>query len=73
MEYIVALVTLLAAGSYAVFIVVNVEKGKSWALEIAAAISAMDPHTLDRPFERSEAQAAEEVSAEKPEPERLAA
>jgi hypothetical protein len=73
MEYLVALLTLLAAGAYAVFIVVNVEKGKSWALEIAQAISAMDPNVLDRPMDRRDAEIADEKLPASAEPERLAA
>lgn len=73
MEYLVAILALLAASGYAVFIAVNIEKGKSWALEIAHAISAMDPNSSSRPVELRESEEAEEVTAESVEPERLAA
>ena len=44
MEYLVAALALLLAVSYGVLIAVNIEKGKSWALETAQAISMLDPH-----------------------------
>ena len=47
MEYLVALLVLGATVGYAVFIAVNIEKGKRWALEIARAISLMDPNSVD--------------------------
>jgi len=43
MEYLVAALVLLVAVGYAVVIAVNVEKGKPWALEIAQAVSMLDP------------------------------
>lgn len=46
MEYLVAALILLFAVGYGVLIAVNVEKGKRWALEIAQAISMLDPHTM---------------------------
>ena len=46
MEYLVAALILLFAVGYAVLIAVNVEKGKSWALEMAQAISMLDPQTM---------------------------
>jgi len=73
MEYLVAILALLAAGGYAVFIAVNIEKGKSWALEIAHASSAMDPNSLYRPMDLRESEESEEVAATPVEPERLAA
>lgn len=73
MEYAVALLTLLAAVGYAVFIAVNIEKGKPWALEISRTISMMDPNGRDLP-QSFEAEASAEVETEVlPEPERLAA
>ena len=47
MEYLVALLVLGAAVGYAVFIAVNIEKGRGWAIEIAKAISLMDPNSVD--------------------------
>ena len=47
MEYLIGLLVLGLAVGYAVFIAVNIEKGKSWALEIARAISLMDPNSVD--------------------------
>jgi hypothetical protein len=58
MEYLVAALALLFAVGYAVLIAVNIEKGKSWALEIARAVSMLDPQTMN--FElRSRAMEAE--------------
>ena len=48
MEYLVAALILLVTVGYAVFIAVNIEKGKSWAVEIARAISMLDPQTMNR-------------------------
>ena len=48
MEVLFALLTLGAAIGYAVFLGVNIEKGKPWALEIARAISVLDPHSVDQ-------------------------
>ena len=48
MEYLVAALILLATVGYAVFIAVNIEKGKSWAVEIARAISTLDPQAMNR-------------------------
>ncbi len=45
MEYLVASLVVLLTVAYAVTIAVNVEKGKSWALEIARAISMLDPQS----------------------------
>lgn len=73
MEYLVAILALLAAGGYAVFIAVNIEKGKSWALETARAISAMDPNALDFPMTQRNAEVVDETPVECVEPERLAA
>lgn len=73
MEYLVALLTLLAAVGYAVFIAVNIEKGKSWAVEIARAISMMDPNGLDRPLDVTAESRAETPEVEAEVPERLAA
>lgn len=46
MEYVVAALVLLFAIGYAVVIAVNIEKGKSWAIEIARAISMLDPESV---------------------------
>ena len=43
MEYVVAALVLLGTVAYAVVLAVNIEKGKSWALEIARTISMLDP------------------------------
>jgi len=48
MEVLFAFLTLGAAIGYAVFLGVNIEKGKPWALEIARAISVLDPHSVDQ-------------------------
>ncbi len=48
MEVLFAFLTLGAASGYAVFLGVNIEKGKPWALEIARAISVLDPHSVDQ-------------------------
>ena len=45
MEYIVAALAMLLAVGYAVLIAVNIEKGKGWAMEIARAISMLDPQS----------------------------
>ena len=77
MEYLVATLVLLFAIAYAVTIAVNVEKGKSWALEIAHAISMLDPQARGCDLRTRALQAP--VSEEEPEtvaetePDRLAA
>ena len=43
MEYLVGALVLLFTVAYAVFIAVSIEKGRSWALETARAISMLDP------------------------------
>ncbi len=43
MEYLVGTLVLLFTVSYAVFIAVSIEKGRTWALETARAISMLDP------------------------------
>ncbi len=48
MEFLFAILTLGAAIGYAVFLGVNIEKGKPWALEIARAISVLDPNSVDQ-------------------------
>lgn len=73
MEYLVASLTLLAAVGYAVFIALNIEKGKPWAVETAWAISMMDPNALDRPIDAVPEARAEETDIETEIPERLAA
>lgn len=77
MEYLVATLVLLSAIAYAVTIAVNIEKGKGWALEIAHAISMLDPQATGCEF-RARAmeapvkeEASEAVAAS--EPDRLAA
>lgn len=78
MEYLVAALALLFATGYAVLIAVNIEKGKSWAMEIARAISMLDPQsgnfeTRVRAMEEAPL-APEPESAPLPEvPDRLAA
>ena len=47
MEYIVALLALGISVGYAVFIAVNIERGKTWAKEIARAVSMLDPQSLN--------------------------
>jgi hypothetical protein len=47
MEYLVIVMTLLVAVSYAVFVGVSIERGKSWAREVARAVSMLDPYTVD--------------------------
>ncbi len=64
MEYIVAALAMLLAVGYAVFIAVNVEKGKSWALDIAQAISMLDPQTVNYELRAR----AMETEPEAPEP-----
>jgi hypothetical protein len=73
MEYLVAALVLLLTVSYAVFIAVSIEKGKSWAVETARAISMLDPATacfelrdrLREPVQES-VEAAVEPEAEAP-------
>ena len=48
MEYLIALLILAVTVAYAVFIAVNIEKGKSWAVDIAWAISMLDPGSIDQ-------------------------
>ena len=48
MEVLFAILTLGAAIGYAVFLGVNIEKGKPWALDIARAISVLDPNSVDQ-------------------------
>lgn len=48
MEYLVAVLLIVLTVGYAVFIAVNIEKGKPWAIEIARAASMMDPLSVDR-------------------------
>ena len=81
MEYIVASLVLLLAIAYAVVIAVNIEKGKGWALEIAHAISMLDPQatSFDLRTRALEAPLAEAGAEEEPEvvaesvPDRIAA
>ncbi len=47
MEYLVAGLALLIAAGYAAFIAVNIEKGKPWAIDIAKAVSMLDPGSID--------------------------
>jgi len=46
METLVAVLVLVITVAYAVFIAVSIEKGKSWAVEIARAISMLDPQSV---------------------------
>ena len=46
MEILVATLVLVITVAYAVFIAVSIEKGKSWAVEIARAVSMLDPHSV---------------------------
>jgi len=46
MEILVAVLVMLITVAYAVFIAVSIEKGKSWAVEIARAISVLDPQSV---------------------------
>ncbi len=46
MEIFVAVLVLVITVAYAVFIAVSIEKGKSWAVEIARAISMLDPQSV---------------------------
>ena len=46
MEILVAVLVLVITAAYAVFIAVSIEKGKTWALEIARAISMLDPQSV---------------------------
>jgi hypothetical protein len=48
MEYLVAVLLVVLTVGYAIFIAVNIEKGKPWAIEIARAASMMDPLSADR-------------------------
>lgn len=77
MEYLVAALVLTLAIAYAVVIAVNIEKGKSWAMEIARAISMLDPQAVSCEL-RSRALEAPALDTEvepvqEAEPERLAA
>ncbi len=77
MEYLVATLVLLFAIAYAVIIAVNIEKGKSWALEIAHAISMLDPQATGcdlraRSLEAPVTEEEPEIVADS-EPDRLAA
>jgi len=47
MEYLVAFLALMTTVIFAVVIALNIEKGKSWALEIAQAVSVLDPYSPD--------------------------
>ena len=46
MEILVAALVLVITVAYAVFIAVSIEKGKTWAIEIARAISVLDPQSV---------------------------
>ena len=76
MEYLVAALILLATVGYAVFIAVNIEKGKTWAVEIARAISMLDPQAMNRHLRYPVIEtpsAPESEVVEVPQPDRLAA
>jgi hypothetical protein len=47
MEYLIAALVLLGTVAYAAVIAVNIEKGRSWALEIAQSISMLDPESAN--------------------------
>lgn len=78
MEYLVAALVLLVTVGYAVVIAVNIEKGKSWALEIARAISMLDPqsashHLRERALETEPTPTPSPDRADPVESDRLAA
>jgi hypothetical protein len=63
MEYLFAFLALVTTVAFAVFIAVNIEKGKPWAFEIAQAVSLLDPNSLDHPLRhRPEGRQAETVA-----------
>ena len=78
MEYLVAALALLLATGYGVLVAVNIEKGKSWALEIARAISMLDPQSVSYELHARNTEQAPEApapipAAEAEVPDRLAA
>ncbi len=77
MEYLVAALLLLFTVAYAVVVAVNIEKGKGWALDIARAISMLDPQSVSRElrYRSMEAASVRPVPEPAPEPvvDRLAA
>ena len=78
MEYLVAALALLLAVAYGVLIAVGIEKGKSWAVETARAISMLDPQHTSLEFRvralETEPRAPEPDTAPEPETiDRLAA
>ena len=78
MEYLVAALALLLATAYGVLVAVNIEKGKSWALEIARAISMLDPQSVSYEFHARNPEKAKKTplpvpAAEVEVPDRLAA
>ena len=69
MEYFVAALLLVLTVTYAVVLAVNIEKGKGWALEIARAISMLDPQSVShdlryRSMESPKTQPAREPNRE---------
>jgi hypothetical protein len=76
MEYLVAGLIVLLTASYAVFIAVKIEKGETWALEVARAISMLDPQAVNHHLrEQAMERQIERVTAVEVEPvaDRLAA
>jgi hypothetical protein len=63
MEYLFAFLALVTTVAFAVFIAVNIEKGKPWAFEIAQAVSLLDPNSLDHPLRHREPGRPAEVVA----------
>jgi hypothetical protein len=78
MEYLFAALVLLGTVTYAVVIAINIGKGKSWALEIAQAVSMLDPESAhlqlrERTLEGDRPPPPEGAAQSADEPERLAA
>jgi hypothetical protein len=67
MEYFVAALVVVLTVGYAVVIAVNIEKGKSWAMEIARTASMLDPESANHCLRE---EAAERARASAPIPER---
>lgn len=81
METLVAVLIVAITVVYAVFIAVSIQKGKRWAVDIARAISMLDPQSasfelrqraLESLTARERPQAATVITAER-ESDRLAA
>lgn len=73
MEYLVAFLTLAATVGYAVVIAVNIERGKSWAIEVARAISMLDPTSIDHLLHQKHEPVDPDPAAAGSESDRLAA